>query len=352
MLAIVFALASSLAWGLSDFLGGLTTRRQPLLTVLVFSQGVALLVLLAVIAAGAPVEHDRAATLWAAGSGVIGLIGLAAFYHALSIGTMSIVAPVTATGTWSRCRRHAVRRAAGSAAAGGHRPRGVRGRARLARSAARGRRRAPRRATAIVLALVAAVGFGSFLAGIDRPSRAATPPGCCSATRIGTGWCWCRWRCSAGRRSRARAEGLLAILAIGVFDMLANCSSCSPRPRATQRGRRARLAVPGGDRPASPPRSSRAAEPHPGRRGLGHADGGDRAGGGMTPRARPRTAQVGRHGGSVSARRPAGGMLSPPSCVLASLSDAEAQLAPNATGPRPAKASVPGHSTVDHPYAG
>ena len=36
---------------------------------LVLSQGVALLLLLAVIAGGAPVEHDRAATLWAAGSG-------------------------------------------------------------------------------------------------------------------------------------------------------------------------------------------------------------------------------------------------------------------------------------------
>jgi len=223
MLAAVLALASSLSWGLSDFLGGLQTRRQPLLAVLVLSQGVALLLLLAVIAGGAPVEHDRAATLWAAGSGVIGLIGLAAFYHALSIGTMSIVAPVTATGTivpvvvgmvsgerpgalqltgiaLAACGVVLVSRAA--PLEGGTAPRGGR--------------------TAIVLALVAAVGFGSFLAGIDRAEQSGDAAWVLLATRIGDGLVLVPLALLRRPPLPRTAEGLLAILAIGVFDMLAN----------------------------------------------------------------------------------------------------------------------------------
>src|SRR3954470_5434090 len=98
MLAAVLALASSLSWGLSDFLGGFQSRRQPLLAVMVVSQGLALLMLLVAVAAGVPTEHDAAATAWAAGSGLLGMLGLTAFYRALAIGTMSIVAPLSATG--------------------------------------------------------------------------------------------------------------------------------------------------------------------------------------------------------------------------------------------------------------
>src|SRR5215216_4198146 len=98
MLAAVLALASTLSWGLSDFLGGFQSRRHPLLSVLVLSQGFSLVVLAAAIAAGAPTEHDAAATAWAVGSGMLGLLGLTAFYRALAIGTMSIVAPLSATG--------------------------------------------------------------------------------------------------------------------------------------------------------------------------------------------------------------------------------------------------------------
>lgn len=98
MLAAVLALSSSLTWGVADFIGGLQSRRHPLLTVLVLSQGFALLLILVAIAAGAAIEHDTASTLWAAGSGALGVLGLMCFYRALAIGTMSIVAPIAATG--------------------------------------------------------------------------------------------------------------------------------------------------------------------------------------------------------------------------------------------------------------
>src|SRR5689334_11754312 len=174
MLAVALALASSMAWGLSDFVGGLQSRRQALLTVLFASQGIALLVLVVAAAAGAPIAHDAAATAWAAGAGLLGLSGLAAFYRALSIGTMSIVAPLSATGT-------AIPVLAGLLS--GERPSALQGvgillaaggvvlAAREPPAAGAAERRESRRS--IVLALVAAVGFGSFFAGVDRAHETA-----------------------------------------------------------------------------------------------------------------------------------------------------------------------------------
>ena len=99
MVAALLALASSLSWGVSEFLGGVQSRRDALLAMLVLSQGIALLLLVGAVAVGAPTEHNTTATLLAAGSGTFGMLALAAFYHALTIGTMSVVAPISATGT-------------------------------------------------------------------------------------------------------------------------------------------------------------------------------------------------------------------------------------------------------------
>src|SRR4051794_4682735 len=174
MVAVSLALASALAWGVSDFLGGLQSRRQALLTVLFASQGVALLGLLAAAAAGAPTTHDGAATAWAAAAGLLGLCGLAAFYRALSIGTMSVVAPLSATGTAIPVlvgllsgERPTVLRGLGIARAGA----GVVLAARASPQAGAVARRDSRRS--IVLALVAAVGFGSFFASVDRAHETA-----------------------------------------------------------------------------------------------------------------------------------------------------------------------------------
>ena len=62
MLAAVLALASSLSWGLSDFLGGFQSRRHHVLAVMLLSQGLALASLVVAVLAGAPTEHDAAAT--------------------------------------------------------------------------------------------------------------------------------------------------------------------------------------------------------------------------------------------------------------------------------------------------
>jgi drug/metabolite transporter (DMT)-like permease len=98
MLAIALALGSSLLWGLADFLGGLKSRTYPVAVVLAFSYGtglVAMAVVIVALGAGPPGGEALAAGLCA---GLFGIAGLMAFYRALAIGTMSIVAPIASTG--------------------------------------------------------------------------------------------------------------------------------------------------------------------------------------------------------------------------------------------------------------
>ncbi len=93
---IIFGLAASLFWGSGDFSGGLASRRDNASSVVLaaYAVGCVLLVILALIwreAFPSPID-----VLWGGLSGVSGAIGLIAFYSALSIGRMGIVAPVSA----------------------------------------------------------------------------------------------------------------------------------------------------------------------------------------------------------------------------------------------------------------
>jgi drug/metabolite transporter (DMT)-like permease len=95
--AIALALGASLAWGAADFGGGLLTRRFPVVAVAVVSQAAGFVALLVVAGvAGAPIDGHGFAIGLVAGAG--GGLGLAAFYRALSVGTVSVVAPVAACG--------------------------------------------------------------------------------------------------------------------------------------------------------------------------------------------------------------------------------------------------------------
>ncbi len=93
---IIFGLAASLFWGSGDFSGGLASRRDNAASVVLaaYTVGCVLLVILALIwreAFPSPIN-----VLWGGLSGVSGAIGLIAFYSALSIGRMGIIAPVSA----------------------------------------------------------------------------------------------------------------------------------------------------------------------------------------------------------------------------------------------------------------
>lgn len=98
MLAIALALSSALLWGTGDFLGGLAARRFALVWVLMFSAlgGLTLGIAGGLLSGEAlPPAEDL---LLGALAGICGVVALGAFYRALAIGTMSIVAPITATG--------------------------------------------------------------------------------------------------------------------------------------------------------------------------------------------------------------------------------------------------------------
>ncbi|MBO8188580.1 DMT family transporter [Streptomyces spirodelae] len=96
----VFALATSLLWGLADFGGGLLSKRLRELTVVLVSQGAACLVLgVIVLSTGAWSALD-ARLLWCAvAAGAIGPVSMLCFYRALAIGPMGVVSPVATLGS-------------------------------------------------------------------------------------------------------------------------------------------------------------------------------------------------------------------------------------------------------------
>jgi drug/metabolite transporter (DMT)-like permease len=97
MLGIALALAASVFWGSGDFLGGFSTRRASLWAVIIGSQLVGL--------AGAALVTLGTGHGWPgfhAGwpvmlGGIASVVAISCFYKALAIGTMSIVAPISAT---------------------------------------------------------------------------------------------------------------------------------------------------------------------------------------------------------------------------------------------------------------
>ncbi|GHO46124.1 EamA family transporter [Ktedonospora formicarum] len=93
---LLFGLAASLCWGSGDFTGGLASRRANASTVVMgaYAIGFVLLLVLALLWREAfPSTQDL---LWGGLSGLAGAIGLIAFYSALSLGRMGIVAPLSA----------------------------------------------------------------------------------------------------------------------------------------------------------------------------------------------------------------------------------------------------------------
>ncbi len=224
MLAVALALSASLCWGSGDFLGGLTTRRATLWAVILGSQVVGLTGAIAVvILAGRP--WIGFAGLWPVLLGSIaGSIALMAFYKALAIGTMSIVAPITATSAlvpfaWGIAagERPGLWQLVGVAVAVA----GV-----LVVTIERPRRDAPAadRATqrrAALLAVVAAAGIGLMLIGYDQTAKHDA-----------------LWAMLGGRISSAcffaivllvlrpriglKRAALPGIVAVGIFDTAAN----------------------------------------------------------------------------------------------------------------------------------
>ncbi len=98
MFAIALSVVASAAWGMSDFLAGVTSRRLPVLTVVATMQLLGLALMSLVLVAVRPPMPGLDAALPSVAAGVAGIAGLVCFYRALATGTMSVVAPIAACG--------------------------------------------------------------------------------------------------------------------------------------------------------------------------------------------------------------------------------------------------------------
>nr|WSW70528.1 DMT family transporter [Streptomyces sp. NBC_00995] len=167
----LFALATSLLWGLADFGGGVLTRRVPALTVVVVSQVIAAVVL-GVIVTATDGWSAAGPQLWfAVAAGAVGPVAMLSFYKALALGPMGVVSPLGSLGVavpvsiglvvgerpgLLQCTGVAVA-VAGIVMAGGPQLRG-----------------APVQRQAVLLTLVAAFGFGAVMALIAEASSTVT----------------------------------------------------------------------------------------------------------------------------------------------------------------------------------
>jgi len=167
--AVVLALVASVGWGVSDFIGGLQTRRIHLLAVLAVTLPSGLLVLGPILAVRAEGPPGAGPLAWACLAGVSGAIGLGSLYQALAIGTMGIVAPITAaaplvpvTVGLARGERPSALQTAGIAVA-------------VVGVVLVGRERSPNRVRRLALggglALLAAAGFGTSFVALAETSK-------------------------------------------------------------------------------------------------------------------------------------------------------------------------------------
>jgi drug/metabolite transporter (DMT)-like permease len=167
--AAVLALLGAMSWGTGDFFGGLASRRAHVLTVLVVSQAVGLFGVAAWALASGDAPPGIGDMLPAAGAGAAGAAGLAALYRGMAIGAMGIVAPISAVSPAVPLGVDLLR---------GDAPAGIQwagiatalaGVVLLAREPG-GSARGAGLAAGVSLALVAALGFGLFVVGLDAAS--------------------------------------------------------------------------------------------------------------------------------------------------------------------------------------
>lgn len=95
-MTVLLALAGSLVFGGSDFIGALASRREAPLRVAALAQ---LTALVAAVPTALLASWDRVTAIdagWSLGSGVAVALGLGLFYSAMAHGLISLVVPVTA----------------------------------------------------------------------------------------------------------------------------------------------------------------------------------------------------------------------------------------------------------------
>jgi drug/metabolite transporter (DMT)-like permease len=207
------------SWGVSDFLGGLQSRKIHVLVVVLVSQAFGLLFALVALPLIADQGLPASKFAIAVAGGASGAVGVIAFYRGMAIGAISVVTPIAGLGVavpvvvgLARGDEPATIQLVGVVVA-------------VAAVALIGYEDDPeRRAVAlrpVLLAVVAALGFGVFFVAVDAAASrdaAWTMVG----VRLG-GVLVAAIAVLAVRPSFASARPLLPVLAVvGFFDVLAN----------------------------------------------------------------------------------------------------------------------------------
>ncbi|NOX32581.1 MAG: DMT family transporter [Deltaproteobacteria bacterium] len=98
MLPITLSIFACFGWGIADFIGGLKSRSLPTLGILMISAlaGTFLLGIILLLM-HSPLPYDPG-LFWAVPAGPIGIVAMFLLYRGLAVGTMSILAPISATG--------------------------------------------------------------------------------------------------------------------------------------------------------------------------------------------------------------------------------------------------------------
>ncbi|HEU0336002.1 MAG TPA: EamA family transporter [Gaiellaceae bacterium] len=218
-MAALFALGGAAAWGVGDFFGGLASRRLHVLTVLLLSQlaGLTGVLVWALVSGDSFPDTGEAAA--AAGGGAAGLVGLAALYRGFAVGSMGIVAPISAASPLVPLAVDLARGTVPSAlqwvgiavvlagiAVVSREPGAVHGR---------------RVAAGAGLAVVAALGFGLFVVGLDAAAASSVPWTIVLARATSVSLALLA-ALVVGAPLGSPARFLPLVLAIGVFDTGAN----------------------------------------------------------------------------------------------------------------------------------
>ena len=220
MEAAGLALLGAMSWGTGDFFGGLASRRAHVLTVLVVSQAVGLVGVAAWALASGDGPPGIGDVLPAVGAGAAGAAGLAALYRGMAIGAMGIVAPISAVSPAVPLALDLLR----GDAPGGIQWAGIAtalaGVVLLAREPGGGARSAGL-AAGVTLALVAALGFGLFVVGLDAASDGGATWAVVVARASSTSLALCAVLVVAAPLWPPTSL-LPAIAAVGLFDTTAN----------------------------------------------------------------------------------------------------------------------------------
>jgi drug/metabolite transporter (DMT)-like permease len=217
LLAVVLALVGAVSYGAGDFMGGVASRRAPVLTVVVVSQALGFAAMLCWALLSGDAFPDRQTAAAALAGGAAGMIGLSALYRGFAVGAMGIVAPISAAApvvvlAWDLA--HGVTPSAaellglvlvvGGVAIVSREP----GTARVA--------------SGVALALLAAVGFGFFFIGLESASSDGGVPWAVALARAAS--TSLGLIVVLGLRARIRVERpvLPLIVGVAVFDTGAN----------------------------------------------------------------------------------------------------------------------------------